>query len=362
MPGNIIGHSLRLTSWGESHGLFVGGVLDGIPPGLQLNMEAVHLFLNRRRPGQPLTTPRTEADELQILSGVFEGRTTGTPLSFQVANKDAKPQEYAPVRSVYRPGHGDYSYHKKYGHVDYRGGGRASARETVVRVAAGAIAHQILTHFLSPSFFIKGAIVQLGEKKINRSQWNWESISQNIFSCPDQESIPLWTTYLEESKEAGLSLGALIEVQAHGIPAGLGEPVYDKLDADLCKALMSINAVKGVEIGDGFDCVSAPCGYDEMQLKNEDISFLTNRSGGILAGISTGAPLICRAAFKPTSSTKNPRQSVTKTGENIILSLAGRHDPCVALRAVPIVETMVAFTLADHLLRHRAQCGLDNFS
>lgn len=354
MPGNTFGHTLRLTSFGESHGAALGGVLDGLPPLLPLSLEDIQPWLDRRRPGQSsYTTPRQEQDQIEILSGLFEGKTTGTPLAFLIRNCDQKSQDYERYKDIYRPGHGDFSYHKKYGIYDYRGGGRSSARETLIRVAAGAIAYKLLNHILKTSVTIQAALVQLGHQKIDYTKWNWKEVRNNPFSCPDPDSTPLWEKYLQEMKEQGRSVGALIEVHADGIPAGLGEPVYDKLDADLAKALMSINAVKAVEIGSGFSCITANRGFDELTQEG----FQSNQAGGILAGISTGAAIVCRVAFKPTSSTKEVRQTLSHSNESRRISIEGRHDPCVALRAPVIVESMVALTLADHLLRWNGQCG-----
>lgn len=357
MPGNSFGQSLTLESWGESHGSAIGGVVDGIPPGIALNLSQIQFLLHKRRPGtSEFVSPRNEPDELVILSGMFKGKTLGTPLAFLIENKNHKSEDYKPFKEVFRPGHADYSYYKKYNHVDYRGGGRASARETAIRVVAGGIAQQILDHILESPVRIQGGVIQMGEKK-TKGPLVWESVSHNSFFCPDPTVIDEWTTYLKKIKEEGNSVGALIEIHAHGIPAGLGEPVYDKLDADLAKALMSINAVKAVEIGEGFNTVSAVTGYDELTLEQNQITFSTNKSGGILGGISTGQPIICRIALKPTSSTPRIRETVTHNLQPTSLSITGRHDPCVGIRAVPIAEAMIAFTLADHLLRWRGQCG-----
>lgn len=354
MPGNNIGHLLRLTSWGESHGPAIGGVLDGLPPGISLNIEQIQEALDRRRPGAAgtLTSPRNEQDQIQILSGFFDGKTLGTPLSFMIHNTDQKSSDYDAYKNVYRPGHADYTYDKKYGHVDHRGGGRASARETAVRVAAGEIARQVLC-LLIPSYHCRAAVVQIGQEKLT-APWDGSAYSSNKLFCPDTDLIEKWSAYLQSIKDQGRSIGALIEVQAHGIPAGLGEPVYDKLDADIAKALMSINAAKAVEIGDGFDAVTADVGFDEM---GSGTTFSSNRAGGILGGISSGQPIVCRVAFKPTSSTNQPRQTVDKDGKPQSISITGRHDPCVGIRAVPIVEAMLHLTLLDHLLRWQGQCG-----
>ncbi len=361
MPGNQFGHSLVLTSWGESHGTAIGGVLDGVPPGILLNLEFIQQALDRRRPGQSsYVTPRQEADRIEVLSGVYEGKTLGTPLAFMIRNTNQDSSAYQAYQNVFRPGHADYAYWKKYGHYDHRGGGRASARETAVRVAAGAIAQLVLNHLLGFIPTVRAALVQLGTCSINYEYWDWEEVQSNPFFCPDPTSVLLWQEYLKEIQQQGQSVGALIEVHAKDIPAGLGEPVYDKLDADLAKALMSINAVKGVEIGDGFATVSAPVGYDEMTT-DDKAPFLSNRSGGILGGISTGQDIICRLALKPTSSTPQPRQTLTRKGQAVRTEIRGRHDPCVGIRAVPIAEAMVNLVLADHLLRWRGQCGFNPF-
>lgn len=358
MPGNTFGHFFRLTTWGESHGIAIGGVVDGVPPNLELTTECIQADLNRRKPGShALTSSRLEKDEIEILSGVFEGKTLGTPIAFMVRNQDHQSKDYESLRSVYRPGHGDYTYQQKYGHRDHRGGGRASARETVARVVGGAIGKVILKNLFGEAVQIKAAITQIGPLKINPDLWNWDEVSQNPLSCPNKEMIPQWEEYLTATKEQGKSAGALIEVHAIGIPAGLGEPVFDKLNADLAKGLMSINAVKAVEIGQGFDCVAAETGYDEMTLQNDKPAFTSNLAGGILAGISTGEPIVCRVAIKPTSSTLQSRQTVTTDLKETTLSVTGRHDPCVALRAIPIVEAMVSLVLVDHALRWRGQCG-----
>ncbi len=358
MPGNTIGQALTLTSWGTSHGPAIGGIVDGIPPGIFLDISAIQSDLDRRKPGRnAFVTPRQEDDKIEILSGVYEDQTTGTPLSFLIRNTNQRSQDYEKVKQIFRPGHADYTYQQKYGHVDYRGGGRASARETAVRVAAGGIARQILASVLGKKCHIQAAVIQLGEKRFT-GQWQPDYIDQNPFFCPDAQTASEWETYLSAIKDQGLSVGALIEGRATGIPTGLGEPVYDKLDADLAKALMSINAVKAVEIGDGFEAVSAPVGYDEMTTHQDQPTFLSNRAGGILGGISTGQDIICRVALKPTSSTAQQRQTINKDNEVKNISITGRHDPCVGIRAVPIVEAMMAFTLADHLLRWRGQCGL----
>ncbi|MBY0280740.1 MAG: chorismate synthase [Alphaproteobacteria bacterium] len=358
MPGNTFCQFFRLTTWGESHGIAIGGVVDGVPPGLSLTAECIQTDLNRRRPGNhALTSPRVEKDEIEILSGVFEGKTLGTPIAFMVRNQDHHSKDYDALKSVYRPGHGDYAYQQKYGHRDYRGGGRASARETIARVVGGTIGKVVLKSLFGKDIKIRAAITQIGPLKINPDHWDWDEVSQNAFSCPDKDMALQWEKYLTDIKEQGKSAGALIEIYATGFPAGLGEPVFDKLNADLAKGLMSINAVKAVEIGDGFASVSAESSYDEMVMKDDTPHFLTNHAGGILAGISTGQPIICKIAVKPTSSIPQLRQTITTDHAETTLSVTGRHDPCVAIRAVPIAEAMVSLVLSDHALRWRGQCG-----
>lgn len=356
MPGNTIGQALVLTSWGESHGSAIGGVLDGVPPGIFLDLNKIQAALDRRKPGTKngLTSPRQEADEIHILSGLYEGKTLGTPLSFLIHNIDKRSTDYDQFKNIFRPGHADYSYTSKYGHVDHRGGGRASARETAIRVAAGNIALQLLESFF-PDIQTIASVIQIGSQKLN-TPWMGEPYPDNPLFCPDQTVVSAWSEHLQSIKDAGRSVGALIEVHTKNLPAGLGEPVYDKLDADLAKALMSINAVKGVEIGDGFACITAESGYDELSRQAKS-KHLTNRAGGILGGISTGQDVVCRIALKPTSSTTQPRQTLTKDGTATEISVTGRHDPCVGIRAVPIVEAMVSLVIADHFIRWRGQCG-----
>lgn len=358
MPGNHLGQALTLTSWGESHGPAIGGVIDGLPPGIFLDIEQIQYQLDKRRPGHSsVVSARNERDKIQILSGMFEGKTLGTPLAFMIQNEDQKPQDYQPLKDVFRPGHADYSYHKKYGHVDHRGGGRASARETAIRVVAGAVAVQLLHQLLKTSITITAALIQLGQEKIS-AEWDGNPFKENAFFCPDPHVIEEWHRSLATAQNQGKSIGAIIEIQAKGLPAGLGEPVYDKLDADLAKALMSINAVKAVEIGDGFASITADNGFDEMALTpDQAVHFASNKAGGILGGISTGQPIVCRIALKPTSSTRQPRETLTKALQPTVIKIDGRHDPCVGIRAVPIAQAMVAFTLADHVLRWRGQCG-----
>jgi chorismate synthase len=356
MTGNSFGTLFRFTSWGESHGPAIGCVVDGVPPRLKLAEADIQHFLDRRRPGQSrYTTQRQEPDQVKILSGVFEGVTTGTPISLLIENMDQRSKDYSEIKDKFRPGHADYTYWKKYGIRDYRGGGRSSARETAVRVAAGAIARLVL----GPEVSIRGALVQMGLHKIDRAKWDWDAVGENPFWCPDRDSAAAWATYLDQVRKAGSSCGAVIEVVASGVPAGLGAPVYDKLDSDLARAMMSINAVKGVEVGDGFAtaAMSGEENADEMRMGNDGVRFLSNHAGGILGGISTGQDVVVRFAVKPTSSILSPRKTVDLHGQETEIVTKGRHDPCVGIRAVPVGEAMMACVLADHLLRHRTQCG-----
>ncbi|MDE2228619.1 MAG: chorismate synthase [Alphaproteobacteria bacterium] len=356
MAGNGFGTIFRFTSWGESHGPAIGCVVEGVPPRIPLSEADIQPWLDKRRPGvSRFTTQRKESDRVQILSGVFEGQTTGAPIMLLIANEDARSKDYDAIKDQFRPGHADYTYWVKYGIRDYRGGGRASARETAARVAAGAIARKIL----GESVTIRGALVQIGPHAIDRARWDWQAIDANPFFCPDLQTAKKWEDFLDEVRKAGSSTGAVIEVNASGIPAGLGEPIYGKLDADLAKAVMSINAVKGVEIGAGMAvaALSGEQNADEMRMKDGKVVFLSNRAGGILGGISTGQDIVVRFAVKPTSSILKPLKSVDRFGKEIEVSTKGRHDPCVGIRAVPVGEAMTAVVLADHLLRHRAQCG-----
>ena len=356
MAGNSFGTAFRFTTWGESHGPAIGCVVDGVPPRLALAEPDIQHWLDRRKPGQSrFTTQRREPDQVKILSGVFEGMTTGTPIALMIENEDPRSKDYAAIKDSFRPGHADYAYWKKYGIRDYRGGGRASARETASRVAAGAIARKIL----GPAVVIRGALVQIGPHAIDRARWDWAASEDNPFWCPDRQMAQIWEGYLDEVRKAGSSAGAVIEIVASGVAAGLGEPIYDKLDADLAKAMMSINAVKGVEIGTGFAAasLSGEENADEMRMRDGAVAFLSNHAGGILGGISTGQDIVVRFAVKPTSSILTPRRSVDIHGNEIEVSTKGRHDPCVGIRAVPVGEAMMAVVLADHLLRHRAQCG-----
>jgi chorismate synthase len=356
MSHNTFGHLFRVTTWGESHGAAIGCVIDGCPPRIALAEADIQPFLNRRRPGQSkFTTQRQEPDQVRILSGTFEGRTTGTPIALQIDNVDQRSRDYSNIAQQYRPGHADLTYDRKYGIRDHRGGGRSSARETACRVAAGAIARKIL----GPAVTVRGALVQLGAHTIDRARWDWAEVDRNPFFCPDAQAAAAWEAVLADIRRAGSSTGAVIELVADGVPAGLGAPIYGKLDADLAAALMSINAVKGVEIGDGFAaaCLSGEDNADEMRMEGGALHFGSNHAGGILGGIATGQPVIARFAVKPTSSILTPRQSIDADGQNVDVSTRGRHDPCVGIRAVPVGEAMLACVLADHVLRHRAQCG-----
>lgn len=376
MSGNRFGTMFQYHTWGESHGPAIGCVVDGVPPRIPLAEADIQYYLDRRKPGQSRhTTQRKEPDTVEILSGVFEGQTTGTPISLLIRNQDAKSKDYSEIKDKFRPGHADFTYMEKYGIRDYRGGGRSSARETAMRVAAGAIARKVLAHNLPPlpnpppaggreeaavaaeggGVSIKAAVIQIGDQTINRDNWDWDEIENNPFWCPDAQSSADWAGYLDSIRKAGSSAGALIEVHASGIPAGLGAPVYDKLDADLAKALMSINAVKAVEVGAGFEAVelSGVENADEIRAGKE---FQSNHAGGILGGISTGQDIVARVAFKPTSSILTPKQTIDKHGNETEIVTKGRHDPCVGIRGAPVVEAMVACVLADHWLRHKAQC------
>ncbi len=356
MSHNSFGHVFRVTTWGESHGPAIGCVVDGVPPGLRLAEPDIQVWLDRRRPGTSrFVTQRREPDEVEILSGVFGGKTTGTPLSLLIRNRDARARDYAVIRDAFRPGHADYAYWRKYGLRDHRGGGRASARETACRVAAGAVARRVLGRKVK----IRGAMVQMGDLAVDRTRWRWAETGRNPFWCPDARAATEWESRLDEVRRKGSSVGAVVEVVASGVPAGLGAPVYGKLDGDLAAAMMGINAVKGVEIGAGFAAVAlgGEENADEMRMRDGKVAFLSNHAGGILGGISTGQDIVVRFAVKPTSSVRTPRRTVTKAGKNAEISTGGRHDPCVGIRGVPVGEAMMACVLADHLLRHRAQCG-----
>ncbi len=356
MSHNTFGHLFRVTTWGESHGPALGCVVDGTPPRLPLSEGNIQHWLDRRRPGQSrFTTQRREPDTVKILSGTFEGLTTGTPISLMIENVDQRSKDYGDIRDKFRPGHADYTYEAKYGIRDYRGGGRSSARETAARVAAGAVARLVLGGGVT----IRGALVQMGTQHIDRDHWDWEAVGRNPFWCPDAKAAAAWEDYLDGVRKAGSSVGAVVEVVASGVAAGLGAPVYGKLDADIAGALMSINAVKGVEIGAGFAsaALTGEENADEMEPGDDGVRFLGNRAGGILGGISTGQDIVARFAVKPTSSILSPRRTVNRAGKATEIVTEGRHDPCVGIRAVPVAEAMLACVFADHLLRHRAQCG-----
>lgn len=355
MSHNTFGHLFRFTTWGESHGAAIGCVVDGCPPLINLSEKDIQPFLDKRKPGQnKFTTQRQESDTVKILSGVFEGKTTGTPISLIIENEDQRSKDYGDIASKFRPGHADYTYMEKYGIRDYRGGGRSSARETAMRVAAGAVARKVLK-----GVTIRAALVQMGELKIDRANWDWKQIEKNPFWCPDKKAAANMEDYLSAIRKKGSSVGAVIEVVAEGVPAGLGAPIYGKLDADLASALMSINAVKAVEIGDGFDAATLEGiqNADRMRKGKKGAEFLSNHAGGILGGISSGQPIVARFAVKPTSSILQPVETVDAKGNNTDIITKGRHDPCVGIRAVPVGEAMMALVLADHLLRHRGQIG-----
>jgi chorismate synthase len=353
MAGNSFGTLFRFTTWGESHGPSIGAVVDGTPPLISLSEADIQPWLDKRKPGQSrFVTQRREADEVKILSGVYEGQTTGTPISLLIENTDQRSKDYSEIAAKFRPGHADYTYWKKYGIRDPRGGGRSSARETASRVAAGAIARKILS-----GVTIRGALVQIGPHAIDRDRWDWDEVDRNPFFCPDAETASRWEEYLDAVRKAGSSTGAIVEVVAEGVPPGWGEPIYDKLDSDLARAMMTINAVKGVEIGAGFGAaaLSGEQNADEMLMGNDGaVLFSANNAGGILGGISTGQPVVVRFAVKPTSSILTPRRTVDIEGHNTEILTKGRHDPCVGIRAVPVGEAMMACVLADHMLRQRA--------
>ena len=361
MSHNTFGHLFRMTTFGESHGPALGCIVDGCPPGIRLTAAEIQGFLDKRRPGQSrFTTQRKEPDAVRILSGVFEDErtggpvTTGAPIMLLIENVDQRSKDYAEIRDTFRPGHADYTYQAKYGVRDYRGGGRSSARETAARVAAGAIARKVI-----PGVSIRGALVQMGPHKIDRTNWDWAEAERNPFFTPDAKAAALWEDYLDGVRKRGSSCGAIVEVTASGVPAGWGAPVYGKLDQDIASAMMSINAVKGVEIGAGFDsaALSGEDNADEIRMRHGKPEFLSNHAGGILGGISSGQDVVVRFAVKPTSSILSSRKTVTASGEDADISTKGRHDPCVGIRAVPVGEAMLALVLADHFLRHRGQVG-----
>ena len=351
---NTFGKLFSYTTWGESHGEAIGCVVDGCPSLIPLSESDIQPFLDARRPAQSkFTTQRKEPDEVKILSGVFEGQTTGHPISLIIENKDQKSKDYGDIKDKFRPGHADYTYWEKYGIRDYRGGGRSSARETAMRVAAGAIARKILGDGIT----IRGALVQIGEHKINRDNWDWAEVNNNPFWSPDKQAAELWADYLDGIRKDGSSIGAVIEVVAEGVPVGLGEPIYGKLDTTLAAAMMSINAVKGVEIGDGFAAAEIPgeVNADEMEMKDGKLHFRSNHAGGIMGGISTGQPIVARFVVKPTSSILTEVDTIDKDGNNTTIMTKGRHDPCVGIRAVPVGEAMMACVLADYLLQMKAR-------
>ena len=360
MSFNTFGKFFRFTTWGESHGPAIGCVVDGCPPNVALKQEDIQRELNKRKPGQSkFTTQRKEDDKVEILSGVFEGKTTGTPISLIIYNKDMRSRDYETIKNKFSPGHADFTYFKKYGIRDYRGGGRQSARETASRVAAGAIAKTVLEKKIGKKYKVVGAVTQLGILGCDVTRWNDKEIGKNPFFCPDKKIIKLWEKYLLAIRKSGSSCGAIIEVRARGVPVGLGAPIYAKLDMDLASAMMSINAVKGVNIGSGMNAaqLTGEENSDEIISKGKNIKFKSNKAGGILGGISSGQEIIVSFAVKPTSSILSSRKTIDKFGKNTSISVKGRHDPCVGIRAVPIGEAMMHCVLLDHYLMNKAQCG-----
>ena len=354
MSSNSIGKIFSFSTWGESHGKAIGCIIDGVPSNIELSEKDIQPYLDLRKPGQSkYTTQRKEDDKVEILSGVFEGKTTGHPISLIIYNNDQRSKDYSDIKDKFRPGHADFTYWKKYGIRDYRGGGRSSARETAMRVAAGAVARKVIWKKIDNKVKITGALIQIGSSKINYNNWNESCIHENDFFCPDEKIIPIWQDLITQARKDGSSLGAIIEVRASGVPAGLGEPIYDKLDSDIAKALMTINAVKGVEIGNGFGSVNedGKTNVDEMSIKDGKPAFLSNNNGGILGGISSGQDIICRFVVKPTSSISTERKTIDINLQETTISTKGRHDPCVGIRAVPVGEAMIATTIADHILR-----------
>jgi chorismate synthase len=359
MSFNTFGKLFRFTTWGESHGPAIGCVIDGCPPLISLNEQDIQVELNKRKPGQSkFTTQRKESDKVEILSGVFEGKTTGTPISLIIYNEDMRSKDYGSIKNKFRPGHADFTYFKKYGIRDYRGGGRSSARETAGRVAAGAIAKKVLLNKIGKKFKVVGAVTQLGILGCNTNKWNNQTIKKNPFFCPDKSMVKLWEKYLLDIRKSGSSCGAIIEVRAKGIPAGLGAPIYSKLDMDIASAMMSINAVKGVNIGSGMNSaqLSGEQNSDEIFHKRKKLKFSSNNAGGILGGISSGQDIVVSFAVKPTSSILKSRKTIDKFGKNTTISVKGRHDPCVGIRAVPVGEAMLNCVLLDHYLMNKAQC------
>ena len=361
MSLNTFGKLFRFTSWGESHGAAIGCIIDGCPPRIPLSEKDIQKYLNERRPGSSkFVTQRKEDDKVTILSGVFEGRTTGTPIMLIIWNKDQKSKDYSEIKNKFRPGHADLTYFLKYGIRDYRGGGRSSARETACRVAAGAVARKVINHILKKDIIIQGAVTQVGKLAVNPRNFNWKEVRKNNFFSPDKKIVKVWEEYLTTTRKKGSSLGAKIVVNAKNVPAGLGEPVYGKLDAELAAAMMSINAVKGVEIGSGNDSIelTGDQNSDELRMdKRKKITFSSNNSGGILGGISSGQNIDVSITVKPTSSILKSQKTINNKFKNTTISTKGRHDPCVGLRAVPIAEAMMACVLADQIMRNKAQCG-----
>ena len=360
MSFNTFGKLFRFTTWGESHGPAIGCVVDGCPPNIPITEKDIMLDMNRRRPGKSkFTSQRKESDKVKILSGIFQGKTTGTPISMIIYNEDAKSRDYETIKNKFRPGHADYTYFLKYGIRDYRGGGRQSARETASRVAAGAIARITLNKLIGKKFKVVGAVTQLGILGCDKNNWNVNEIRKNSFFCPDKKSVKIWQKYLLSIRKTGSSCGAIIELRASGVPAGLGAPIYSKIDSDLAGALMSINAVKGVNIGAGMNAafLSGEENSDEIKIFKGKAKFKSNNAGGILGGISSGQEIIVSFAVKPTSSILNSRETIDKKGKNTKISVKGRHDPCVGIRAVPIGEAMMSCVILDHYLLNRAQCS-----
>ena len=359
MSTNSFGHLFRVTTWGESHGPALGATLDGCPPGVPIDESMIQHWLDKRKPGQnKYTTQRREPDQVRILSGVFEGKTTGTPVQLMIENTDQRSKDYSDIMDKFRPGHADITYWQKYGIRDYRGGGRSSARETAARVAAGGVAREAIKA-LVPNLAITGYMVRMGAHEIDRTQFDWDEIEQNPFWTPDRQAAETWAAYLDDLRKSGNSVGAVIEVVARGVPEGLGAPVYAKLDTDIAAGLMSINAVKGVEIGEGMAAaeLTGEANADEITMGPDGPEYSSNHAGGVLGGISTGQDIVARFAVKPTSSILKSRQTITKQGESAEIITKGRHDPCVGIRAVPVGEAMMACTILDHLLLHRGQVG-----
>jgi chorismate synthase len=360
MSFNTFGKIFRFTTWGESHGPAIGCVIDGCPPNVAISEKEIQKDMDRRRPGQSkFTTQRKESDKVNILSGVFNGKTTGTPISIIIYNEDKRSRDYETIKDKFRPGHADFTYFKKYGNRDFKGGGRQSARETACRVAAGAVARIVLKKLIGSKFKTIGAVTQLGLMSCDKENWNDKEIRKNPFFCPDKKSVKMWEKYLLAVRKSGSSCGAVIELRSSGVPVGLGAPIYSKLDTDIAAALMSINAVKGVTLGSGLNAafLSGEENSDEMRMKSGKLKFKTNNAGGILGGISSGQDIIASFAVKPTSSILSKRETIDKKGKNSNISVKGRHDPCVGIRAVPIGEAMINCVLLDHLLMHKAQCG-----